>query len=82
MDGKTEYRTDILPEPAPHDAAFIVAADHAWVDHLTQVLGRYKAVGDCYDGPASSAKPGWEQGFKDQQRYNSKTVRDDWRYDE
>ena len=82
LDAKTRYRTDIQPEPAPYNPAYIRAADQAWHAHLDEKLGKYKAVGNCYEGPTASAKPAWEKGFKDQERTETNIVRDDWRYDE
>lgn len=80
LDGQTEYRTDIMSEPMPHSQAFIGSAHQAWDRHLEETLGKYKAVGDCYEGPTSSAKPAWEQGWKQQQKSRKVPVHVDWHY--
>jgi len=63
LDGSTEYRTDIMSEPTPHDTGFIGQASQAWNNHLTQTVGKNKTVGQCYDGPTATAKPAWEKGW-------------------
>ena len=78
LDAKTEYRTDILSEPTPHNGMFIGQATQAWADHLAQTVGRNKTVGQCYEGPTASAKPAWEKGFE--QPGTKQPVHVDWHH--
>ena len=81
LDAKTQYQTDIRSEPMPYDPAFIRNADAAWQAHLIQKLGKYQAVGNCYEGLTVSAKPAWEQALK-QHQATEHIVRDEWYFDE
>jgi hypothetical protein len=67
-----------MSEPTPHNKGFIDQASQAWGKHLIETLGKYKAVGDCYEGPTSSAKPAWGKGFK--QPGLEQPVHVDWKY--
>jgi hypothetical protein len=78
LDGTTEYRTDVMAEPAPHNAAFIGEASQAWAGHLAQTVGKNKTVGECYDGPTATAKPAWEKGWS--QPGSKKPVHVDWHF--
>ena len=79
LDGTTEYRTDIFPEPSPHTQAFIGAATPAWHQHMDETVGRNKTVGDCYEGP-TSAKPVWEQSFQQRAMGRKPFVHVDWHF--
>jgi hypothetical protein len=76
----TEYRTDIFPEPSPYTPGFIAAASQAWQQHMDQTVGRQKTVGQCYEGPASSAKPAWETAWKQQASSRKPPVHVDWHF--
>jgi len=80
LDGTTEYRTDIFPEPSPHTQAFIGAASQAWHQHMDETVGRNKTVGNCYEGPTSTAKPAWEQAWKQQAMGRKPPVHVDWHF--
>jgi hypothetical protein len=78
LDGATTYRTDIKSERTPHDPTFINSVTEAWRGHVLEMLGKNKAIGQCYEGPTSTSRPAWEQAWKQQAQYSKAPVHVDW----
>ena len=78
LDGATTYRTDIKSERTPHDPTFINSVTAAWRGRVLEMLGKNKAIGQCYEGPTSTSRPAWEQAWKQQAQYSRAPVHVDW----
>jgi len=78
LDGKSTYRTNIKSERTPHDPTFIAYVAEAWRGHVEEMLGRNKAVSQCYEGPTSTSRPAWEQAWKQQAPYSKPPVYVGW----